>query len=356
MKNINSLKKIFSIILVLCMVFAMSACSKGEEKDVSSGSGEATTPEVIKPEIVIKVASQGSPGSAEIQTLDNFAKQVAEKSNGTMEIQIYPSGQLGALPDMIEGLSIGSIEMVQCGMTNLQQISPSFAAYDMWLYEDARDVIDVYNSEIGKQLNKDLIETAGVRMLSYINCSDGRMYLWSNTPIEKASDLDGLIIRTPGNKSISTAMSSIGTTTVIGFGDMYTAAQTGVIDVGSSGIPQIVDSGYDEVFDYCNEITPNYMALCLVVSEITYQSLTEEQQKIITDASESACQEWDNKLDSVYGTSMELLEGSNSSLVTMELSERAILDEKIHTDISAYLSEVIDIEMINAINEITDNN
>ncbi len=356
----KKMRSIIAVLLAAVMMFSMAACgtkNNGADNNTADSENEAVSETKISADaVVLKIASQGAEGSREIETLKQFADLVNERTNGEIDVQVFPNGQLGALNDTLEGVSMGTIEMVATGMANLQQLSPDFAAYDMWLYEDVQDVIDVYNSDIGKELNQKLIDNSGVRVLSYMACTSGRMYLWSTKPIQKMSDLDGLIIRTPSDKSISTALGAIGSTSVIGFGDMYTAAQTGVIDVGSADISTMLNAGFDEVFPYCDEMTKNFMTMSLVMSDRAYNSLTEEQQKIIDEAAVEACQQWDSKQDELAAETEELLANSKSEFISMEPEELAKMDEKIHEAINAYLSGVIDEDMLKEIQKITSEN
>lgn len=331
------MKKVLSMIMCIVMLVTLVACG-------AESSDTVDTPSDSK--VVLKVAAQGADSSHEIETLNNFASLAAEYSNGSVEVQVFSNGSLGSLTDMIEGVTLGSIEMCFVGIGNLQQICPDFAAYDQWMYGSAEDIIAVYNSEIGQQLNQTLIDTASTRLLSYCNCTSGRMYLWSKTPLKTMDDYNGLTLRVPGNKSIATALAAIGTTAQVGFGDMYTAAQTGMIDVGSADIATMISAGYDDVFPYCNEITPNYMPLALVISEDFYQSMTEAQQQAITKAATEACTYWDSHQDELMTEAMEMLENSKSEYVEMEPAELEKMSDLIHDAIESYLGSMVDAEMI----------
>lgn len=335
------MKKIICLMLALVMTLMMVAC------------GEKAPAESSEP-FVLKVGSQGAPDSLEVQTIENFAKLVNERSGGSLDVQVFPSSQLGSMTDMIEGVTLGTVDLCVAGMSNLTQICPDYAAYDMWFYGDATDVINVYNSEVGVRLRQTLVETTGARMLSYINCSAGQMYLWAKEPITTMADFEGLVLRVPGNKSIATALAALGTTSNVPFGDMYTAAQTGVIDVGSADIATMISNGFDDVFPYCIEITGNYMPLSLIMSETIFQQLTEEQQKIIEEAAVEACQYWDSHQEEVRKGDMDMLEASKAELVKMDPAELAKMNDLIHNAIEQYLSATIDADMISEIRKITD--
>ena len=175
------MKKLLSAILCIAMTATLVACGSQTSPDASGDTASET-------KIVLKVAAQGADNSHEIETLNNFAALASEYSNGTVEVQVFSNGSLGSLTDMIEGVTLGTIEMCFAGIGNLQQICPDFAAYDQWMYGGAEDIIAVYNSEIGQSLNQKLIDTAATRLLSYCNCTSGRMYLWSSTPLKTMDD------------------------------------------------------------------------------------------------------------------------------------------------------------------------
>ncbi len=331
------MKKMISIVLVFVMLTALFSLS-------ASAAGPK----------VIKIASQGAPGSLEIQTLDRFAELVNEKCADSLKVEVYPSGQLGGLADAIEGVTLGTIEMAAPGLSNLSQLCSDFAAYDMWFYDGPEDIITVYNSDLGQKLNQELIDTAGVRLLSYNNCTAGRMYLWAKEPITTVDGFNGKVIRVPGNPSIATALSAIGTTSQVGFGDMYTAAQTGVIDIGSADISTMISNGFDEIFPYCIEITGNYMPMCLIISEDVYQALSEEEQTVVSESAVEACQYWDTHQDEVREGDMEMLENSKAEMVHMDPDELAVIDEKIHDAIEEYLAKSIDGEIIAQVRELTE--
>ena len=339
------MKKLLSAILCIAMTATLVACGSQTSPDASGDTASET-------KIVLKVAAQGADNSHEIETLNNFAALASEYSNGTVEVQVFSNGSLGSLTDMIEGVTLGTIEMCFAGIGNLQQICPDFAAYDQWMYGDAEDIIAVYNSEIGQSLNQKLLDTAATRLLSYCNCTSGRMYLWSSTPLKTMDDYKNLTLRVPGNKSIATALAAIGKTAQVGFGDMYTAAQTGMIDVGSADIATMISAGYDEVVPYCNEITPNYMPLALVVSESVYQSMSEDQQQALTKAAVEACTYWGTHQDELKAEAMEMLEDSKSQLVEMEPAELEKMNDLIHNAIADYLSTSVDPNTIAQIREI----
>ena len=334
------MKKLLALLLCVVLTLGITACGGGKES--------------AEENIVLKIAAQGAPESHEIEVLNNFEKIVEEKSNNSIDVQVFPSGQLGTLPDMIEGVSLGTVDMCFVGLSNLQSLCPSFAAYDMWLYDNAEDVVKVYNSEVGEKLNQELIDTANVRLLSYSNCQSGRMYLWSNEPLTTMDAYEGLVLRVPDNKSISTALGAIGTTSAVGFGDMYTAAQTGLIDVGSADISTMINSGYDDVFKYCNEVTPNYMPLALTISESVFGQMSENQKKIVEEAATEACQVWDDKQDELEAESMELLQNSKAEYVEMEPKELEKMNKLIRDAIEKYLSETIDPKLVSDIRSIVE--
>jgi TRAP-type C4-dicarboxylate transport system substrate-binding protein len=113
--------KKFSVILgimVLSMAVFFQGCSKSDKVVIKLGHiAEATNP-----------YGQGA---------DYFAKLVAKKSNGEIEVKVFPSSQLGAQKELIEGLIYGTVDMTLTGTAELGTFQPQMALFDLpFLFKD----------------------------------------------------------------------------------------------------------------------------------------------------------------------------------------------------------------------------
>ncbi len=81
--------------------------------------------------ITLKLGHIAEPENPYGQGADYFAKLVKERSNGEIEIQVFPSSQLGNQRDLVEGLVFGTVDMTLTGTAVLGNFVPEVAVFDL---------------------------------------------------------------------------------------------------------------------------------------------------------------------------------------------------------------------------------
>lgn len=111
-------KRLFSLTVILgmllCMMVAFSGCG-GEKPEVPE---ENSTPATVE-KITIKLGHPYDEKQPLHQGTVKFAELVAEKTDGNIEIKIFPNNTLGSSRDLVEGLQIGTIDMGLVPTTNV---------------------------------------------------------------------------------------------------------------------------------------------------------------------------------------------------------------------------------------------
>ncbi|SFJ78852.1 tripartite ATP-independent transporter solute receptor, DctP family [Desulfomicrobium apsheronum] len=225
---------------------------------------------------------------------DQFAKLVAEKSGGEMEVQVFPSSQLGSQKDMTEGLIYGTIDMVLTGTADLGQFQPKMSLFDLpFLFKDrthAYKALDTVGMELGKEL-----EPRGLKLLGYME--NGIRHLTNNVrPVATPADMDGLKIRVMSNKIyIETIKSLGGSPTPMAFGELYSAMQQGTVDGQENPSAHIYTKRFFEVQKYASMTAHAYAPEPVLISMITWSKLSDAQKAIIQEAATEAVA-WQRKL------------------------------------------------------------
>lgn len=216
-----------------------------------------------------------------------FKDLVEEKSEGKMKVQVYPNEQLGSEAEMIESVTFNDLQMVAASAFSQydQRISVFELPYLFDSYEEAWNVLD---GDIGQQVAEPLLED-GLRIVAYFE--NGFRHVTSNKPIEKPEDLNGLKIRTPEFPlSVSTFKAFGSNPTPMAFGELYMALQQGTVDAQENPIANTYASKFNEIQDYLNLTGHQYMPLPVAISDEFWQTLTPEEQQIITDSAREAAQ------------------------------------------------------------------
>lgn len=91
-------KRLIAILMALTLMVTLVGCGGG---DSTEKAGDAE-------KIVIKVAYENNPGEPIDKAVREWGKLAAEKSNGKIEMQFFPSSQLGSKTDLVEQMKMGS--------------------------------------------------------------------------------------------------------------------------------------------------------------------------------------------------------------------------------------------------------
>ncbi len=270
------------IILLLLTLVALlvTACDQG--------TASAQDPKVLRLGHIQSESNAWHKGSVK------FAELVEEKTNGTVKVEVYPSSTLGADRDLIEGMQIGSVDfaLVAGVMSNFYQ--PYSILELPYLFEDLDHLEEFVYGTKGEQLQEDMLEATGVRGLEF--WLRGPRELTTNKRVESPEDLKGVKIRVPNIEASVEGWTAMGASpTPMNFGEVYSSLQTGVIDAQENPIAFTASARIHEVQDYLVKTDHVFGYVQLLMSEKTFQGLTEEEREAVIEAAKEA-REYQNEL------------------------------------------------------------
>jgi tripartite ATP-independent transporter DctP family solute receptor len=236
-----------------------------------------------------------------------MAEKVAEKSNGEMQIRIYPNQQLGTERELVELLQIGSLGMTKVSSATMESFAPRMQVLSMpYLFndDDHRDM--VLKGEIGKQLLLDA-EDFWLRGLCYYDAGK-RSFYTKTKPIENPSDLQGLKIRVmESNTAINMVKSFGGSPTPVSYGELYTALQQGIVDGAENNPPSLYTSKHYEVCKFYSINEHTAVPDVLIVSTKVWNLLDDQERIWLQEAAdESAIYQYQLWAESVEESYTEL--------------------------------------------------
>lgn len=211
------------IVVMVCGLFA--GCGQKAEKTGGDEGKKAAAGETIE----IRIGHESNVQTPAHKALLEFEKAVEEKSEGRIDIKIFPASQLGKAMDMLEQVRRGDIEMSLGASTLFTQTVPEFAVWDsFYLFDDAAHAHRVLDGKAGKELMKPL-EEMGLTGLGYMEIGF-RNFSNSKRPINTAEDVKGLKIRGYNPIQIK-AWESVGVSlTNLSWAEVFTSLQQNLID------------------------------------------------------------------------------------------------------------------------------
>lgn len=265
------MKKIAGL-LVMVLAMAMLLVSGCGDAGKGGAAGDAGKNE----KIVIKYThGVGTDPSDPHQWVALKFKELAEKyTDGKVEVQIFPGGQLGSEQRGFQDVQNGVVQATSLAGNNAAVFAPSVGVYDLpYLFKSREEAYKVIDG-IWDDLNKKMIEESGTRALIWFD-QGFRVLTNSKRPVQTLDDLKGLKIRVPQNPMMIGAFKAWGCEPVpIAWDETFNALQQGVVDGQEN--PHTVNNSmkfYEAKQKYITDIHYKMWIGPVVVQEKWLQSL-----------------------------------------------------------------------------------
>lgn len=199
-------------------------------------------------------------------------------SGSGVNVQSYPSAQLGSEAESLEQIAGGALEMAVVGPSFLGVWHEPAALLDSaYLLEDVDHFLETTQGEAVGGIHEELRENRGIDTVS--SWYYGTRHLTSNEPINTPEDMRGLKVRTPDAPLYLTNIAAMGgTATPMALDELYMALQQGTLDAQENPIPTIESSKLHEVQDYINLTGHMVQAVHVVAHDGLRDRLTEQQR------------------------------------------------------------------------------
>jgi tripartite ATP-independent transporter DctP family solute receptor len=275
------MKKVLAMILSLAMVLSLAACG-GSDSSASTGDGAEESTEVI----TLRASSSTAPTHPYNVGLEKFAELVAERTNGQIKIDIFPSAQLGDERANIEDLQMGTLDIAVSSTGPLGNFVEDFLILDLpYLFSNYEHAHAVLDGEVGENLKAKVADLGIVGGAFWEN--GFRQMTNSKLAINTPADCAGLKLRCMENQAHIAAFSALGMDpTPMAWSEVFTALQQGVIDGQENPIAVIYSNAVYEAQAHLAITNHVYSAAMILFSQATMDKLTAEQQQILLDAAQ----------------------------------------------------------------------
>lgn len=215
---------------------------------------------------------------------ENWAKAVAEKTNGDLLIEVYPDAQLGVEEDVLEQMRMGSNIGWQTDPARLGNYVNDIAVLNCpYFLENLDEVKKLLDSKVVGGWIQKLEEEYGFKIISYAYVQ-GYRNVFSNKIGKNPAEFRGMRIRTAPAPSWVEPVKSLGCTAVaLPYVELYNGIQTGIVD--GCELPYAAARAL-KVYEVAKNIIETqhiYQLNIQVCSAQWFNKLPEEYQKILID-------------------------------------------------------------------------
>lgn len=227
-------------------------------------------------------------------SMEKFAADVAEKTNGHVTVEVFGNGQLGTEKEMLEQVVAGVTQGMRGGQYDF---SPRLLMFTLpFLANNREEVTALLQSDLAKKVSAEAAETTGTVIINLCDAGGFRQFSNNTRPLTKPEDLKGLKMRTNGMKTIDLTFQAMGANTVsVPYADLYMGLKTSIADGQENPWVNVEGMKFYEVQKYFTEVNYQFHPDPFYVNAEWWNSLPAEFQTILTECA-TAMGEYNDQL------------------------------------------------------------
>jgi tripartite ATP-independent transporter DctP family solute receptor len=237
--------------------------------------------------VTLRYAHVGAEGESQTRYATELAKLVGEKTQGRVEIRVFPGSQLGNLAEMVDGVRIGSIQMGHHDFSSLDRVDRDVAVFNApFVFRDPEHAMKATNeatSPVMKEINQRLVEKGGMRIVA--NFYRGARQLTARYPVRSPKDMQGKKFRavpTPLWNSMIKGMGAIPTPVEIS--EIMPALMTGLVEGQENPLNNIIARKMWEANKFVMMTSHMESVLAVFINEKSWTSIPESDRKLMQEA------------------------------------------------------------------------
>ncbi len=238
--------------------------------------------------IIVKIGHPLPPGTA-LQVWAEYLKEGLEKrAPGRFDIQIFPTSQLGTIPRMIEGIQLGTIELIEVPPAFLSGVDPRYGVVTApGIFDSLAHGQRTINDPEFKKAFWPIGEPKGLKLVG-MSCDSPSDYA-TVKPIRKIADFKGRKIRVFCSRfEIETLRRLGGTGVPMPLSEVVPAIHQKVIDGNRSGIVVFVPFKYQTIAPYVLQAKESIICITKFASKVWFDKLPGDLQRIILEEAAAA--------------------------------------------------------------------
>jgi tripartite ATP-independent transporter DctP family solute receptor len=239
---------------------------------------------------VMKAADVHPAGYPTVVAVENMGKKLDAATSGRIKFQMFPGSVLGAEKEMIEQTQVGAIHILRTSLGPVGPVVPEVNVFNMpFVFRNIAHMRAVIDGPVGQEL-LDKISASPARLVGLAWMDGGSRSLYTKKPVRKPEDLKGQKIRMMGNPLFVDTMNAMGGNGIsMGYGEVFTALQTGVIDGAENNPPSLYTANHFKAgAKFYTQTNHLIIPEILVMSKVAWDKLSPADQAAVKAAAREA--------------------------------------------------------------------
>jgi tripartite ATP-independent transporter DctP family solute receptor len=231
----------------------------------------------------MKAADVHPAGYPTVVAVENMGKKLETATKGRIKFQMFPGSVLGAEKEMIEQTQVGAIQILRTSLGPIGPVVPEVNVFNMpFVFRDIAHMRAVIDGPIGQEL-LDKLSASPAKLVGLAWMDGGSRSLYTKKPVRKPEDLKGQKIRMMGNPLFVDTMNAMGGNGIsMGYGEVFSALQTGVLDGAENNPPSLYTANHFKAgAKYYTQTNHLIIPEILVMSKASWDKLSREDQALV---------------------------------------------------------------------------
>ena len=231
----------------------------------------------------MKAADVHPPGYPTVVAVENMGKKLDAATQGRIKFQMFPGSVLGDEKAMIEQTQVGAIQILRTSLGPIGPVTPEVNVFNMpFVFRNIAHMRAVIDGPIGQEL-LDKVSASPNKLIGLAWMDGGSRSIYTKKPVKKPEDLKGQKVRMMGNPLFVDTMNAMGGNGIsMGYGEVFTAIQTGVVDGAENNPPSLYTANHFKAgAKYYTQTNHLIIPEILVMSKVAWDKLTPADQALM---------------------------------------------------------------------------
>jgi tripartite ATP-independent transporter DctP family solute receptor len=231
-----------------------------------------------------KASDVHPPGYPTVVAVEHMGDALNQATAGRLGVQMYASMQLGGEKEAIEQAQVGALQLARVSVGTIGPVIDDLNVFNLpFLFRDTGHMEKVIDGPIGQELLDKVSgnDKAGLIGLCWMDAG-ARSFYNTKRPINNIDDLRGLKLRVIGNPMFIDMANALGGNGIaMGYDQVFSALQTGVIDGAENNPPSFVFDNHYTVAKHYTLTQHLIVPEILVFSRKTWDTLSKDDQELL---------------------------------------------------------------------------
>ena len=293
--------------------------------------GFASSSALAQDTLILKASDVHPSGYPTVVAVENIGKKLKTATGGRLSVAMYPSMQLGGEKEAIEQAQVGAIAFARVSVGALGPVVDDLNVFNLpYVFRNTEHMQHVIDGPIGQDL-LDKVTNSGKGLVGLAWMDAGaRNFYSTKKPIKTMADLKGMKVRVMGNPMFVDMANAMGGNGIaMGYDQVFTALQTGVVDGAENNPPSFVFDNHYQAAKFYTVDEHLIVPEMVVMSKKIWDGLSKDDQALLTKFGKEAQQEERARWDVYEKQAMDKAKAAGIEIIQVSAGDKKAFQDAV---------------------------